>query len=126
MGFRKSSAKPKTGPPPPVEDEESPTVRMRNLGYTYATSETRHPKKKEDKHTILRRIYKHGHALPRPTRHVARRPCACARPCSAAAAAAARRHKQRARGHRMYARAPSSDSLLTRAPAHLSAASRAW
>ena len=57
MGFRKSSAKPKTGPPPPVEDEESPTVRMRNLGYTYATSETRHPKKKEDKHTILRRIY---------------------------------------------------------------------
>mmetsp|Transcript_11245 Transcript_11245/g.36791 ORF Transcript_11245/g.36791 Transcript_11245/m.36791 type:complete len:357 (-) Transcript_11245:344-1414(-) len=53
MGFRKSSAKPKIGPPPPVEDEESPTVRMRNLGYTYATSETRHPKKKEDKHTIL-------------------------------------------------------------------------
>ncbi|EOD13557.1 hypothetical protein EMIHUDRAFT_451987 [Emiliania huxleyi CCMP1516] len=57
MGFRKSSAKPKTGPPPPVEDGESPTVRMRNLGYTYATSETRHPKKKEDKHAILRRIF---------------------------------------------------------------------
>ena len=63
MGLRKSSAKPKTGPPPPVEDEDSPTVRMRNLGYTHATAEVRHIKKKEDKHAILRRIQ----IWPRPT-----------------------------------------------------------